>query len=39
MKYWVVIEQADDGSSSAYDPDLPGCVTCGDSPEEARALI
>lgn len=39
MDYVVVIEKADDGSFSAYVPDLPGCVSCGDTPEEARRLI
>lgn len=39
MDYTVVIEQADDGSFSAYVPDLPGCVTCGDTREEAMAMI
>jgi predicted RNase H-like HicB family nuclease len=39
MNYIVVIEKAADGSYSAYLPDLPGCVACGDSAEEARALI
>lgn len=39
MDYVVVIEKADDGSYSAYLPDLPGCVACGDTVEEARRLI
>ena len=39
MEYVVVIERAADGSYSAYVPDLPGCVACGDSAEEARTLI
>ncbi|MBN1344877.1 MAG: type II toxin-antitoxin system HicB family antitoxin [Phycisphaerae bacterium] len=39
MDYVVVIEKADDGSYSAYVPDLPGCVSCGDTVEEVRALI
>jgi predicted RNase H-like HicB family nuclease len=39
MEYLVVIEQAEDGSFSAYVPDLPGCVTCGDSIEESKILI
>jgi predicted RNase H-like HicB family nuclease len=38
-EYIVVIEHAQDGSYSAYVPDLPGCVTCGDTPEEVRTLI
>jgi predicted RNase H-like HicB family nuclease len=39
MEYLVVIERAEDGSFSAFVPDLPGCVSCGDSVEEAKALI
>jgi predicted RNase H-like HicB family nuclease len=39
MDYVVVIEKAADGSYSAYLPDLPRCVACGDTPDEARQLI
>jgi len=39
MDYVIVIERAPDGSYSAYVPDLPGCVACGDTPDEARRLI
>ncbi|MFM9956591.1 MAG: type II toxin-antitoxin system HicB family antitoxin [Phycisphaerales bacterium] len=39
MDFVVVIERADDSSSSSYVPDLPGCVSCGDRPDEARTLI
>jgi predicted RNase H-like HicB family nuclease len=39
QKYLIVIEQADDGSFSAYVPDLPGCTTCGDSIEEVKSLM
>jgi predicted RNase H-like HicB family nuclease len=39
MDYVVVIEKASDGSYSAFVPDLPGCVTCGESMEEVRELI
>jgi len=39
MDYVVVIEKAGDGSFSAYVPDLPGCVSSGDSVEEVRGLI
>lgn len=39
MDYTVVVEQADDGSFSVYVPDLPGCVSCGDSVEEALQMI
>jgi predicted RNase H-like HicB family nuclease len=39
MDYVVVIEPAADGSYSAYVPDLPGCVSCGDSVDEVRRMI
>lgn len=39
MHYTVVIEKADDGSYSAYVPDLPGCVSCGDTPGQALDSI
>ncbi|MBI1370124.1 MAG: type II toxin-antitoxin system HicB family antitoxin [Planctomycetes bacterium] len=38
-RYTIVIEKADDGSYSVFVPDLPGCISCGDTPEEARAMI
>lgn len=38
-EYLVVIEPADDGSFSAYVPDLPGCVARGDNPAEVEASI
>ncbi len=39
MRYLVVIEPADDGTFSAYVPDLPGCVACGDSVGDVQTLI
>ena len=39
MKYDYIIEKANDGSFSAYVPDLPGCTTCGDTIDEVRQLI
>jgi antitoxin HicB len=39
MKYIYVIERADDGSFSAYVPDLPGCTTCGDTIDEVKLNI
>lgn len=39
MDYTVVIEKADDGSLSVWVPDLPGCVSSGDTREEALANI
>jgi predicted RNase H-like HicB family nuclease len=38
-QYLVVIEKANDGSYSAYLPDVPGCVSCGDSIDEVKAMI
>jgi predicted RNase H-like HicB family nuclease len=38
-KYLVVVEQAGDGSFSAYVPDLPGCASCAETMEELRASI
>ena len=38
--YLAIIEQAKDGSFSAYVPDLPGCVAVGQrAPEGAKRLI
>jgi len=39
MEYLVVIEPAADGSFSAYAPDLPDCVSSGDTAEEVRTSI
>lgn len=39
MDYWVVFEKAADGSYSCYVPDLPGCVSSGDTLDEAKAMI
>jgi predicted RNase H-like HicB family nuclease len=39
MDYVIVIEEAGDGSFSAYVPDLHGCVACGDTHDEAARLI
>ena len=37
--YVYVIERADDGSYWAYLPDLPGCTTSADSPEEVERQL
>jgi predicted RNase H-like HicB family nuclease len=37
--YLVVIEAEPDGSFSAFVPDLPGCVACGDTREQVQGLI
>lgn len=38
-KYLAIIEKASDGSFSAYLPDVPGCVSCGDTLEEVKVNI
>jgi predicted RNase H-like HicB family nuclease len=38
MRYAVVIEKSE-RNYSAYVPDLPGCVSVGDTLEEAKAEI
>jgi predicted RNase H-like HicB family nuclease len=39
MRYVYLIEQAGDGSFSAFVPDLPGCTTSGDTADEVRQNI
>jgi predicted RNase H-like HicB family nuclease len=39
MKYAVVIEPAPGKNYSAYVPDLPGCVSTGDTVEEVSRNI
>jgi predicted RNase H-like HicB family nuclease len=38
-RYLVIFEPASDGSYSAYLPDMPGCVSCGDTIDEVRRMI
>jgi predicted RNase H-like HicB family nuclease len=38
MRYAVVIEKGE-RNYSAYVPDLPGCASVGDTPDEAKAEI
>ncbi|RPH94556.1 MAG: type II toxin-antitoxin system HicB family antitoxin [Lysobacterales bacterium] len=35
MKYLIILEKTGTGFS-AYSPDLPGCVSAGDTPEETE---
>jgi len=35
MKYPFMLEQDEDGSYLIQFPDLPGCMTCGESIEQA----
>lgn len=37
--YAYVIERAEDGGYWAYLPDLPGCATNGDSPDEVEKRL
>lgn len=37
--YAYVIERAEDGSYWAYLPDLPGCTTTADSPDEVEGKL
>lgn len=38
-QYDVVFEPQDEGGYTAYVPDLPGCVSEGETLEEAAAMI
>jgi predicted RNase H-like HicB family nuclease len=39
MKYKVVLEQQDEGGDTVYVPALPGCVSQGETTEEALSNI
>jgi predicted RNase H-like HicB family nuclease len=39
MKLKVVLEPSDEGGFTAFVPSLPGCISEGDSQEEAMANI
>lgn len=39
MKLRIVIQREEDGRYSVAVPALPGCFSCGDTLEEARANI
>ncbi len=39
MQYVVIIEATEDGSYSAYVPDLPVCFTIGDTLDEVKVNI
>jgi predicted RNase H-like HicB family nuclease len=39
QSYVYVVERAEDGSYWAYLPDLPGCTTTADSPDEIEAKL
>lgn len=39
MKFKIVLEPSDEGGYTVYVPSLPGCISEGDSVEEAMANI
>ena len=39
MKEYAVVYEWADSNYSAYVPDLPGCVACGDTLQETQRLI
>jgi predicted RNase H-like HicB family nuclease len=39
MKLRVVLERSDEGGYTAYVPSLPGCISEGDTREEALSNI
>ena len=39
MRYAIVIEKAPDSNYSAYVPDLPGCITTGQTIEQIESLM
>ncbi len=39
MKFQVILEPSDEGGYTAYVPALPGCISEGDSREEAMVNI
>jgi predicted RNase H-like HicB family nuclease len=39
MKQYTVVYEWTGNNYSAYVPDLPGCVACGDTLEETTALM
>ena len=39
MKFRVVLEESDEGGYTVYVPSLPGCISEGDTEEEALASI
>jgi len=36
---WAIVIEGSQGNYGAYVPDLPGCVTTGDTLDEVRAMI
>ena len=38
MKYLIILEETNTGFS-AYAPDLPGCISAGETAEETEAIM
>ncbi len=39
MREYAVVYERAEGNYSAYVPDLPGCIACGDTLDETVTLI
>ena len=39
MKFQIILEPSDEGGFTAYVPSLPGCISEGDTREEAMQNI
>jgi predicted RNase H-like HicB family nuclease len=39
MRFKVILEESDEGGYTAYVPSLPGCISEGDTKEEALKNI
>lgn len=39
LKYEVIFEEAEEGGYTAYVPFLPGCISEGDTFEEAKKIL
>lgn len=37
--HWAIVIERGENNYAAYVPDLPGCVTTGDTLDEIRAMI
>ena len=38
LSYYAVFDPTEEGGYNVYFPDFPGCVTCGDTLEEAQEM-
>lgn len=39
MRFKIILEESDEGGFTAYAPSLPGCISEGDTQEEALKNI